>query len=115
VDNRGAMMVIFWFFVTMATLIVLWLIVRARAATGLRLTVAGIVLALVALWYGLLNGLPDQRGLPVVTGNLGLADTALKLAAVLVLGGIVVTLLVHDTATVTYVPPEHPHNAPPSL
>ena len=114
-DNRGAIMMVFWVFVTLATLLVLLLTARSRLATGLRLTFAGIVFALVALWYGFLNGLPDQRGMPVVSGNLSLADTALKLAAILVLGGIVITVLVHDTATVTYLPPDQPRNVPPSL
>jgi hypothetical protein len=114
-DNRGAEALIFWVFVTLGTLVVLLLIYRSRVTAGPKLTLTGIVLALDALWYGLVTGLPNSQGVSLPMGNPALGDVALKLAAVLVLGGVVVTLLVHDTATVTYVAPELPRNVPPSV
>jgi hypothetical protein len=79
------------------------------------MVLAGIVLALASLWYGLITGIPNRQGLPVPLGDPALADVTLKLAAVLVLGGLVITLLTHDVTTVSNIPPEHPRNVPPSV
>ena len=109
------MAVMFFVFVSIATLLLMWFSARSRVAAPTRLVMLGVWVAVVGLWYGLLNNLPSRDHGVVPLGNGALAETALRIAAVLVLGGVVTGLLVHDTATVTYVPPEHPRNVPPSV
>lgn len=110
-DNRAAEALIFWVFVSLGTLIISWLIFRSRAPVGPKLTLTGVVVAVAALWYGLVTGLPNSQGMSLPMGNPALAEFALKLAAVLVLGGIVVTLLTQPPS----IPPERPQNVPPSV
>jgi hypothetical protein len=115
VDDRGAVALAIFAVLSVVILISLLLGSRSRATLPARLIGLGVLLALVAMWYGLLTGLPSRDHMPNPFGNPALAEGLLKLAAVLVLGGIVISLLVHDTASVNYVPPEHPRDVPPSL
>jgi hypothetical protein len=115
-DDRAAVSLAVFALLSLATLVVLYLISQGRAAVpGGRLIAAGVVFALVALWYGLITTLPTRDHVSIPFGNPGLADTALRLAAVMILGGIVVGLLNRETTPTVAVPPEVPRNVPPSL
>ena len=59
-DNRSAEALIFWVFTTIGALLLTWLISRGRTAAGMKLTLLGIIVALVALWYGLSHGIAEQ-------------------------------------------------------
>jgi hypothetical protein len=115
VDERGVEAVSIFFVVSVVALVLLLLGARSRAALPARLIGLGVLLALVALWYGMLVGLPNRQGVPVPYGNPALAEGALKLAAVMILGGIVAGLLTHDAVPASPVPPEVPRNVPPSV
>jgi hypothetical protein len=115
VDDRAAIGLVGWFFVSVAVLAALMLFLRPRITLGTRLIGLGVVLAVAALWYGMLAGLPTRTGVPVQLGYPGLSEGLLKLAAVLVLGGIVVSLLGRDAAPAVPVPPEVPRHVPPSV
>jgi hypothetical protein len=114
-DRYQSDALIVWFFVTLGALLAIWLVARSRATAGLRLMLLGIIVMLAALWYGLLSGsVPHSAGaLPLVSA--GLADAALRLAAVMILGGVVLTLLARDVISPIPVPPEAPRNVPPSV
>jgi hypothetical protein len=112
VDDRSAVSLAGWFFVSVAVLVTLMLFLRPRIAVASRMIGLGVVLAVAALWYGLLASLPTRTGIPVELGHPGLSEGLLKLAAVLVLGGIVVSLLGRDTAPVS---PEVTRHVPPSV
>jgi hypothetical protein len=111
VDNRTAEAVIFWVFASFGTVIISWLVLRSRAPVGPKLTLTGVVVAVAALWYGLVTGVPNTQGVSLQMGNPALAEVALKLAAVLVLGGTVICLLPQPPS----IPPERPQNVPPSV
>jgi hypothetical protein len=112
VDDRSAVSLAGWFFVSVAVLAALTLFLRPRIALASRMIGLGVVLAVAALWYGMLAGLPTRTGVPVQLGYPGLSEGLLKLAVVLVLGGVVVNLLGRDTAPAS---PEVPRHVPPSV
>lgn len=114
-DDRGGFAIGIFAILSVVTLIVLLLGSRSRTSLPARLIGLGVLMALLAMWYGLLTGLPARDRVANPFANPGLAEILLKLAAVLVLGGVVIALLVHDSAAVTYVPPEHPRDVPPSV
>jgi hypothetical protein len=115
VDSTAAAAMVGWFFVSLAALAALFLVLRSRAALSARLIGLGVVLAIAAGWYGLLTGLPLRNGVPVGIGNPSLAEGLLRLATVLVLGGVVVGLLTRETVTLPTFPTEQPHDVPPSV
>ena len=80
-----------------------------------RLVGLGIMVALLALWYGLLTGLPARDHMANPFANPALAEGLLKLAAVLILGGIVTGLLTRDASSVPPALPERPRDVPPSV
>jgi hypothetical protein len=86
----------------------------ARVGPGGRAVAAGVVLAIVAMWYGLLTSLPGKQGAPIAVGLPTVTDGILRLAVVLVLGGLVTGLLLRDVATVPPTLPERPRDVPPS-
>jgi hypothetical protein len=102
-------------FQSVVIVLLAFLLLRGRATGGGRLVVVGIILALEALWFGLLTNEPDHRGAPFVFSNPALADGLLKLAAVMILGGIVTGLLTRDAASVPPALPERPRDVPPSV
>jgi hypothetical protein len=114
-DERGGVAVAAFAVLTVVTIAILFLGTRSPLPLPARLIGLGVFFALVALWYGLLTGLPtrDHGAMPFL--NPGLADTALRLAAVLVLGGIVVSLLVRDTVPPLPIASEASRNVPPNL
>ncbi len=114
-DDRGVVAIAGWFFVSIAVLAVLFLLLRSRAGLPARLIGLGVVLALAAAWFGLLTGLPLRNAGPGPWANPALAEGLLRLAAVMVLGGVVVALLVRNAAAVPALPPEHPRDVPPSV
>jgi hypothetical protein len=119
-DSTAAIALTGWFFVSLAALAALFLVLRSRAALSARLIGLGVVLAIAAAWYGLLINLPFRdsirTNMPGVTvGNPSLAEGLLRLAAILVLGGVVVGLLIRETVPVSTFPPERPHDVPPSV
>jgi hypothetical protein len=114
-DQRAAISMVGWFFVSVAALAALFLVLRSRAALPTRLIGLGVVLAIAAAWYGILTSLPPGRSPPIPLGNPALADGLLRLATVLVLGGVVVALLVRETAPLTPFTTEPHHDVPPSV
>jgi hypothetical protein len=88
---------------------------RWRTAAPIKLVILCVWMAMVGLWYGMLTGLPSREHVAVPLGNPILGDTAMRAAAVLILGGIVMGLLVRDVVPTTVYPPEAPRNVPPSL
>ena len=74
--------------------------------------VIGEELALTALWFGLVTGVPGKSASAPFT-TPGLAEGLMKLATVMILGGIVASLLARDAAA----PPpgsERSRDVPPS-
>jgi hypothetical protein len=110
-DNRSALALIFWIFASVLCLIVSFLVARSRTPIGPRFVLLGIVFGLVALWYGFIGGLTPTNGPPIPLPNGSFGETALRLAAVLILGGIVVSVL---SPAVPVAPPEVPRNVPPN-
>lgn len=104
-----------WFFASVAALAALFLVLRSRAAMSARLIGLGVVLAMAAGWYGLLTTTSLRNGMPLPLGTPSFAEGLLRLAAILVLGGVVVGLLIRETVPVAIYPPEHPHDVPPSV
>ena len=106
------------FVVTVATIVLVFFIFWLRLAAEMRLVAIGVVLALCAVWYGLLIGMPIERhgGSPLaqVASSPDLAIGLLKLAVVLVLGGIVTGLLARGAVSVPPTFPERPHDVPPN-
>jgi hypothetical protein len=115
VDDRAAFAMVGWFFVSVAALAALFLVLRSRAALPTRLIGLGVVLAIAAAWYGILTGLPPRSGVAQPIGSPALADGLLRLATVLVLGGVVVALLVRETAPLSTIPMEPHDDVPPSV
>jgi hypothetical protein len=87
------------------------LVARWRLPPGGRLIGAGLILTFVAAWYSLLTNLPKWDHTSALLGNPSIAEVLAKLAAIMLLGGIVRSLLCRDGA----VPPEAPRNVPPSV
>jgi hypothetical protein len=114
-DNRSVEVLVVWYVTAIATLLILWFLGRVQAAGGSRFVLAGCVLALAALCYGLLGNTSDRQGIPAPSLISGLAETALRLAAILVLGGVVVTLLGRDPARSTATTSEATTNVPPGI
>lgn len=116
-DDRAVAALGVFAVVSLASLVLLYLIAPflGRKTPGSGLVAAGLVLAFVALWYGLLTGLPIREHVAVPYGNPALADGLLKLATVLVLGSIVVSLLTRDATAPLSPTPERPRDVPPSV
>jgi hypothetical protein len=115
VDDRGAAALAIFAVLTIVTLLVLFGTSRSRSPVATRLIGLGVFTAVIALWYGLLTGLPTRdHGAMPFGANPALAETALRLGAIMVLGGVVITLLTRET-----VPPlpttSEARNVPPSL
>lgn len=115
-DDRGAIALGSFAVFGGVTIVLLFLVSRTRLAPGGRLVGAGVLLAILAAWYGLVSNLPPHlhEGMRPPYGTPGLAEVLLKLAAVLILGGIVTGLLCRDAVTVSPVP-ERPRDVPPSV
>ena len=114
-DNRSAEVLVLWYVTAVVTLLVLWFLGRMQAAGGPRFVLLGCVLALAALCYGLLGSVTDSHGQPLPLPPTGLAETVLRLSAVLVLGGIAIVLLSREPARAIVTTPEAPSNVPPSV
>jgi hypothetical protein len=115
VEASVATAMVGWFFVSVAALAALFLVLRSRATLSARLIGLGVVLAIAAGWYGLLTTPSLRNGIPIAVGGASLAEGLLRLATVLVLGGVVVGLLIRETVTVPTFPVEHPHDVPPGV
>jgi hypothetical protein len=123
VDDRGGVALGVFAFLTVLSFVGFILIARWRLAPGGRLIGTGLVLAILAAWYGLLNNLPPNRyehDRPPY-GSPAIAEFLARLAAVMILGGIVRGLLFRETAaaastvSVPPLPPERARDVPPSV
>jgi hypothetical protein len=114
-DNRSAEVLALGYVTAIVTLLILWFLGRVQTAGGPRLVLLGCVLALAALCYGLLGNTSDRQGMPGPSLITGLADTALRLAAVLVLGGVVVLLVGREPLRSFGATSEGNTNVPPSV
>ena len=114
-DDRGITAIAIFALVSIVTLFVLFWSSRSRAPLPSRLIGLGVFVAVVALWFGLLTGLPGRDHIPVPFAYPGLADAALRLGAIMVLGGVVITLLARETVPPLPTTSEAPRHVPPSL
>ena len=109
-DDRGAIALGVFAALSAAVIVLLLIVSRSRLAPGGRLVGAGVLLAILAAWYGLLSNLPPQRfeNVRPPYGNPAMAEILMRVAAVLILGGIVTGLLCRDAVNVLPVSPERP-------
>ena len=114
-DERGFAAITIFVFVSIGTLLLLLFSARSRTTLPTRLVTLGVLLALVGLWYGLLTSLPIREHVAVPYGTPGLAEIVLRIAAVLILGGIVMALLTRNAPSIPPILPEQPRNVPPSV
>jgi hypothetical protein len=114
-DDRAALVVPAFALLTGATLVLLFFVARSRAAFAGRVVSAGVILALFALWYGLLTGVPTRDHQAMPFGNAALGEILLRIAAMMILGGIVLGLLARDQIPVPPNLPERPADVPPSV
>jgi heme A synthase len=113
VDDRTAIALVVMFLVSLVYLGTLLVLLRPRVPLPARLVGLGALLALTAAWFALVTGAPS-RSVPAQFQNTELAEGLLKLATVLVLGGIVTGLWPRDASPRLPTTPEEPGHVPPS-
>src|SRR3954471_20062694 len=106
-----ALALLVMFVLSLVYLGALLVLLRPRVPLPARLVGLGAVLALTAAWFALVTGSPSRAG-PAPFQNPELAEGLLKLAVVLVLGGIVTGLWPRDASPRLPTTPEEPGHVP---